>query len=315
MTLPEPTFTIVVPAYNAARTIQSAIRSALAQTREDFELVVVDDGSQDDTGERAREFEDPRIVIVRQENAGVAAASNAGLDHARGRYISRLDADDLYLPTYLEAMERTLAAAPDAGYAYTDGWILDDKSRRIRRATAMASERPPIPPPTTPADFLAELLERNFVFGLAMMRRSALDHVGPFNTSIPQAPDYEMWLRMAAHGYRGVRAPGTLAVYRRRYGTLSANLLGTAIAQREIYRLVGSEYDMPDWARQIACRRTAESDARVQAARAALARRRLLPTPLRRLLGRGYRTLRSRGTWYDVPPPEVAAAFPDLRTV
>jgi glycosyltransferase involved in cell wall biosynthesis len=316
----DPTFSIILAAYNAADTIQSAVRSVLAQTRSDFELIVVDDGSTDGTGQRAAAFDDPRIVVVRQaENGGTAAALNRGLPLVRGRYVSRIDADDLYLPTYLEEMEQTLLAAPDAGFAYTDLWVLDGRSHRILRTTAMASEDPPASPPSDPSELLLELLERSFMHSSGMVHRSALETVGPFNPSLRNAQDYEMWLRLLAHGYRGVPAPRLLAVYRRTPGarrlSVSADLLAGAKAKREIYRLVAEEYDVPEPARIVARRRMADSEAKIEAVLRSRARRRFVPTPLRRLLGRGYRALRSRGTWYEVPPPEIAMAFPDLRSL
>jgi teichuronic acid biosynthesis glycosyltransferase TuaG len=91
---------VVMPAYNAEATLESSIRSVQAQTREDWELIVVDDGSADRTVElaQAAAAADPRIRVIRQRNRGVAAARNVGIDAARGRYLAFLDADDTWLP-------------------------------------------------------------------------------------------------------------------------------------------------------------------------------------------------------------------------
>jgi hypothetical protein len=92
--------------------------------------------------------------------------------------------------------------------------------------------------------------------------------------------------------------------------------MGMAKARREIYRLVTEEYEgISESARDVARRRLAESDVEIESVRAFHARRRWIPTPLRRRLGRAYRALRSRGSWYEAPPPEAAVAFPDLRQV
>lgn len=98
------TVSVVMPAYNAAATIGSSIASVQQQTRGDWELIVVDDGSTDRTAELAETAaaEDPRIRVIRQRNRGVAAARNAGIDSARGRYLAFLDADDTWLPAKLE---------------------------------------------------------------------------------------------------------------------------------------------------------------------------------------------------------------------
>ena len=145
-----PTFTVVIPAYNARTLIGSAIRSVLAQTRDDFELVVVDDGSQDGTPEVVSGIDDPRLRLVRQDNTGTAGARNRGIQESSGRLVSFLDNDDLWMPTYLERMGAELDADAGAGFAYTDGWGFDDRTRRIMRRSAMSGQRPPCPPARRP---------------------------------------------------------------------------------------------------------------------------------------------------------------------
>ena len=98
MSLNNPTITVLMPAYNAGNYIGEAIASVLAQTFTDFELLIINDGSTDQTTAIIRQFNDPRIVIINQENTGVAAALNTGLQHARAGYIARFDADDVCYP-------------------------------------------------------------------------------------------------------------------------------------------------------------------------------------------------------------------------
>src|SRR5450755_2097977 len=93
-----PEFSVVVPADNAAGTISSAVRSVLAQTQPDLEVIVVDDGSTDATAEIVAGIEDSRVRVISQDNRGLPAARNAGVAAARGTYIALLDSDDLYLP-------------------------------------------------------------------------------------------------------------------------------------------------------------------------------------------------------------------------
>jgi glycosyltransferase involved in cell wall biosynthesis len=207
-------FTVVIPAFNAARTIGSSIRSVLQQTEQDFEIVVVDDGSSDDTVECARSFaSDPRVRVISQRNKGPSAARNAALAAARGFYVSMLDADDLWLPEYLEVMGGALDANPDAPFAYTDAWVLDDGTGRIRRASAMFYQRPPRTLPDARAFFLL-LLERNFVYTSVTVRRSILDEVGSFDEDLPTGEDWDLWLRIVGRGIRPVRPPGLLAIHR-----------------------------------------------------------------------------------------------------
>jgi glycosyltransferase involved in cell wall biosynthesis len=105
--------TVLMPAYNAADFIAEAMASVLCQTFADFELLIVNDGSTDNTVEVVKSFNDNRIVLIEQENLGVAAALNTGLQHARAAYIARFDADDICLPTRLETQYHFMASHPE----------------------------------------------------------------------------------------------------------------------------------------------------------------------------------------------------------
>src|SRR5204863_2345947 len=120
-----------------------------------FEVIVVDDGSTDDTAERARSIvADKRVQDIRQPNAGASAARNAGIEAAGGVYVSMLDADDLWLPCYLTVMGEALDRELEAGFAYTDAWLLEDETKRVRRTSVMFYENPPNPPPRDAHTFL-----------------------------------------------------------------------------------------------------------------------------------------------------------------
>lgn len=113
-----PLFSVVIPVFDRAGVLGDALRSVLAQSCRDLEIIVVDDGSTDDPAAVAAGFDDPRIRVLRQDNRGAAAARNRGIDEARGRYVAFLDSDDRFLPHHLEAMARLLADKPHmAGYA------------------------------------------------------------------------------------------------------------------------------------------------------------------------------------------------------
>jgi glycosyltransferase involved in cell wall biosynthesis len=113
-----PFFSIVIPVYNRADVLPAALRSVLSQSDQDFEIIVVDDGSVDDPRRAIDALADPRIVYVRQENRGGSAARNAGIDLARGRFVAFLDSDDVFLDTHLATMRRLLEGTECvAGYA------------------------------------------------------------------------------------------------------------------------------------------------------------------------------------------------------
>lgn len=304
-----PAFTVVMPAFNAERTIAASIRSILGQTRDDFELIVVNDGSTDGTADVARRFtDDPRVRVLDQENGGPGAARNHGIAAGSAPYVSLLDSDDLWLPTYLEAMGAALDAAPAAGFAYTDAWVLDDASGRIGKKTAMAYQDPPMPPPDDPHDFLRLLLtRRNFVFTSTTLRRSALEDAGPF--IVPATPsgaeDYELWLRIVAHGYRAIRVPGTLAIYRKHQGSLSTDAVALLRGEREAVRLVAEEYDVPDDIRTVARRQVRKLDRRLAGLGDGGGTSALLPRAHARAV-RAKLAFADRFGWYRQPPPDVA---------
>lgn len=108
---------VIIPAYNVAPFIAETLDSLFAQTWRNFEAVVINDGSTDDTEERLTPYRD-RIVYIKQENRGVMAARNAGLQAARGRYIALLDGDDLWEPKFLETLAGMLQADPNLSVAY-----------------------------------------------------------------------------------------------------------------------------------------------------------------------------------------------------
>lgn len=103
-----PRFSIVIPTYNRSASVLDTLQSCFAQTCDDFEIVVVDDGSQDDTRDVLAAIDDPRLVVIHQDNAGPAAARNHGMRVARGQYIAFLDSDDRWYPTFLEVANATL---------------------------------------------------------------------------------------------------------------------------------------------------------------------------------------------------------------
>ena len=114
--------TVVIPTYNRAHCIARAIDSAATQTHTNLDIIIVDDGSSDDTGTliQKRYGDDPRVTYLRQENQGVSAARNAGLRMARGSYIALLDSDDVWKPWKIELQLRCLDHFPEAGMVWTD---------------------------------------------------------------------------------------------------------------------------------------------------------------------------------------------------
>ena len=125
--VPAPTFSVVIPAYNAEAFLADTLRSVLAQRDDDFEVIVVDDGSTDRTADLAAAFE-PEVRLIRQANGGCHAARNAGIDAASGRYVCFLDADDLWFPWTLAAYRRTLDLHHDAAVVMAHRLVFTDEA-------------------------------------------------------------------------------------------------------------------------------------------------------------------------------------------
>lgn len=200
----QPAVSIVMPCFNALAHLPISFASVFGQTFENWELIVVDDGSTDRSYEWLKSKGDRRIVVLQQTNQGVSAARNAGLSLARGEYVAFLDADDTWAPHFLETMRATLAGQPRATLAYC-GWQ--------NVGLPGGRGRPFVPPEyETP-----EKEERLFVgcrwpIHAAMVRRSAIMSAGGFNQALQNAEDYALWLEIAAKAPI-VRVPQVLAYY------------------------------------------------------------------------------------------------------
>jgi glycosyltransferase involved in cell wall biosynthesis len=193
---------VIIPAYNVAPYIGDAIRSVLAQPVPGWRIVVVDDGSTDETVAEVRRFADTRIRLIRQVNAGVSAARNAGIEAGVSDAVLFLDADDWLGPDALAALSAALAAAPDAVAAV-------GPYARVRpggRVALLSRFRPS-------AGMLARLLVRNEFpnGGHLLIRRRAVAAAGGFRTDLRYGEDWEYWVRLALQG-RFVAAPAPTPV-------------------------------------------------------------------------------------------------------
>lgn len=122
---------MIVPVYNAEQYIGETLRSLFAQTYQNFEVIIVDDGSPDNSIEVCRQFDDPRLKIIQQKNRGLPGARNTGIRHAQGEYLSLLDADDLWLPEKLEKHVKHLQASPKVGVSFSYSVFIDEESRSM----------------------------------------------------------------------------------------------------------------------------------------------------------------------------------------
>jgi cellulose synthase/poly-beta-1,6-N-acetylglucosamine synthase-like glycosyltransferase len=218
-----PLVSVIVPVFNGRDHVVAAIESALAQSMDRLEVVVVDDGSLDGSGDLAESISgrDPRVRVVRQENRGPSAARNTGVRESRGTYVGFLDADDLWLPEKLERQVPLIAVATGR-VVFSDGFFMQNEAvsgERILGAGRAASA----------IDFEA-LLERNPIPVLTVLvERKLLLDVGGFDESLLSVEDWDLWFRLHATGrvsFIGVDEP--LACYRVNPGGLSSDRLSMA---------------------------------------------------------------------------------------
>ena len=305
-----PLFSVVIPARNAEDTIAQALDSVLIQTCQQFEIIVVDDGSTDATVQIATEKAADRVTIVSQENQGVSAARNAGIRVARGAYVSFLDADDLWLPTYLAKAIEALSGDPEPGLVFTDAWVYDEPAGRIRRQPMMARRRPTDDLPSEPAAFFSLLLRGNFVYTSATVPKDVLEQVGGFDAELTRAEDYDLWLRISAAGFSASYVPGPLALYRLHGSarSLSSDRLEMSRGESEVLRRLLDRHALPEPHIALAQSRLDQ----VGAAVTRLERGEHPQRTLRRRLVRRANRLVHEGTLYGPAPPEVLGAFPDL---
>ncbi len=206
---------VIIPAYNRAEFLQEALNSVLNQSLSVREIIVVDDGSTDNTAEVVTDFDEP-VQYFPQDNAGAGAARNAGLAQAVGRYVAFLDSDDWWQPEHLEALHDACEKDSMVGLAYCGKQTVDSKGGALHDEYQQT---------TFPSGWIfANLFSANYISSTSCVfgRREVLLAAGGFPTArvFRNAEDYDLWLRVAAaHPIAGL--PTTTVVYRRHEGNLT----------------------------------------------------------------------------------------------
>jgi glycosyltransferase involved in cell wall biosynthesis len=216
-----PLVSAIVPAYNAEAFVEKALRSLLAQTYENLEIIVVDDGSTDKTAERVEGLagNHPQIRLVRQSNHGVAAARNRGIEESRGEFIAPVDADDVWFPDAVnKLLDCLLRSDLDAGVAYAWSVIIDENGQLDGRFRCSKIE----------GNVLGTLICHNFIGNASstLIRRACLKKVGGYDESfrangLRGCEDWDLYLRIAQY-YRFRAVPQFLIGYRKPHGSMSS---------------------------------------------------------------------------------------------
>ncbi len=221
-----PRVSVVIPCYNHARYLGQAIQSVLDQTFGDVEIIVVDDGSKDDTKLVATSFGE-RVRYIYQSNAGLSAARNTGIRAARGESIGFLDADDVWLAEFLQTLAPILERDPGLGAVYCGSQFMDAQGARLPQTITR----------TFPANQLHDVLTGGEFFPpcAVLARRNVFDQVGLFDESLNASEDWDMWLSVSArYGFAGIAT--ILALYRMHGHNMSRDLGRMLTSQLQVAR-------------------------------------------------------------------------------
>jgi len=216
-----PLVSVVIPAFNAQHTIDRTLASVRSQVHAELEIIVVDDGSHDDTRGRILRHarEDPRIRLVEQQNGGVACARNRGISESRSEYVAPIDADDLWHPEKIARQLAVLQSSPEVGLVATAYSVIDADDCLIAKVGGTSPE-------TTTFE---NLCRRNFIGNgsSAMMRRSLIERFGGYDPSLRQrggqgCEDLQLYLQIAEIS-QVILLPDPLTAYRRSPGNMSTD--------------------------------------------------------------------------------------------
>lgn len=188
-----PKISVIIPAYNAERTIKETITTVQKQTFQDFELIVINDGSKDRTLEIVQSIKDERIKVFSYENGGVSTARNRGISRANGEYIAFLDADDLWTSDKLELQLAAFKKNPKAGvvYSWTRFMDVDEQGEALSFHQS--------PPYAFEGNVYDKLLVSDFIHSGSntLIRKEAIDSVGEFDPACAGCEDWDYWLRLS----------------------------------------------------------------------------------------------------------------------
>lgn len=187
-----PNITVLMPAYNAADYITDAIQSILMQTYADFEFIIINDGSSDNTSNIIAQFNDKRLIIINQENSGISKALNKGLQIAKGKYIARFDADDICYPERLQKQISFLESNPDYVVIGSDAEYISASGNHLCFFESKGHSN---------AAIMKDLYKYcPFTHSSVMYKKDAVEQCGGYNINAHTFEDYLLWIQLSHHG-------------------------------------------------------------------------------------------------------------------
>lgn len=230
--MPHESVTVLIPVYNAERYLLETLESVSAQTLKDFEILVVDDGSTDRSPEILAAYQagEPRLRVIRQANAGISSALNAGIAAARGSLIARMDADDLMLPRRLERQRDFLEKHRELGFCASHMDMIDSRGRVFGEYC---------PGPWSHADLARQMAKEQpitYTHPTVMYRTQLVNRLGGYDRRYEPCEDMELFGRMILAGYPGLVMPEKLLQYRVHGGSISGSKAGFQVRTRDYVR-------------------------------------------------------------------------------
>lgn len=254
---PAPKVSVIIPSYKTANLIASCLDSVFAQTYQDFEAVVVNDGSPD-TPELEKVLQPymDRIVYIKQENKRAAGARNNAIRHARGEFVAFLDSDDTWLPDHLASQMQMFAENPSLDLAYSDALLVGDPEREVSFMVECPSRGE--------ATFAALIAERcQIPVSTVVARKQAIVKAGLFDEKLLRCDDYDMWVRSAFSGAKiGYNRKVQARVFNGRPGSLGQSPARMAEAYWNILEKFKRTLPLKESDRQVVESRAAEIKAR-----------------------------------------------------
>ena len=228
-----PRVSVIIPTYNRSALLSLTVESVLAQTYPRIEVIVVDDGSTDDTAEVMAQHAG-RVTYIRQTNQGVAAARNRGIQAASGECLTCLDDDDLLLPTKIERQVQVLASRPRVGMVHCRFYYADEDGNHLYKIGFLPE-----------GQVLEKLVCKNFIWsGAPLIPRRCLDQVGLFDEQVPSiVADWDMWLRIAQAGYPFACVQEPLGTYRVHRDSMMSDV---AELERGVFAILERVFSNPD---------------------------------------------------------------------
>jgi hypothetical protein len=237
-----PQISVIIPTYNRADMLGDAIASVLAQTYADWELIVVDDGSIDDTEAVVARYSDPRIRYIYQENRKLPGARNTGIRASTGEYVAFLDSDDLFLPEKLSVQAAAMENRPDIGLV-ASGWHEVDLQRKVLRRLRPWQARPDL-------DLSGWLNGCPFIVPSVLVRRTWLIQVGLFDEDQHYVEDWDLWLRLAYAGCQMAWEPAVVCLRTIHEGNMVHNAARMSAGLQRVFDKFFAQADLPESIRQ-----------------------------------------------------------------